>query len=185
MHLYYNAKNQNYSFCISLIMWLTSQIDQTLKQFFESLYMDLRTIVVKFRKGLDPQIQNTIATMPYGRPLDTSPENWYKAAKTIDQNREANEAFQSASRPVFRPTSRSVLPTTTKPPLSGNSVPINLDPRLKKNLPPSTCYRCQKTGHRAPDCPNRYDIRMSSLEELEMEIMVRRDMEKIAELSGD
>ena len=35
--------------------------------------------------------------MPYGRPLDTSPDNWYEAAKTIDQNQEANEAFQSAS----------------------------------------------------------------------------------------
>ena len=67
--------------------------------------MDPRTIVVKFRKGLDPQIQNTIATMPYGRPLDTSPENWYKAAKNIDQNQEANEAFQSASHPVFHPIS--------------------------------------------------------------------------------
>ena len=69
----------------------------------------------------------------------------------------------------------------TKAPLSGNSVPINLDPGLKKSLPPSTCYRCRKTGHRAPDCPDRYDIRTSSLEELEMEIMVRRDMAKIAE----
>ena len=119
--------------------------------------------------------------MPYGRPLDTSPENWYKAAKTIDQNQEANEAFQSASRPVFCPTSRSIPPTTNKAPTLGNSVPVNLDPGFKKNLLPSTCYRCRKTGHKAPDCPDRYDIRTSSLEELKMEIMARRDMAKIVE----
>ena len=114
-------------------------------------------------------------------PWTLPPENWYKAAKTIDQNREANEAFQSASRPVFRPTPRSVPPITTKASLSGNFVPVNLDPGLKKSLLPSTCYRCQKTGHRAPNCPDRHDIRTSSLEELEMEIMVRRDMTTIAE----
>ena len=39
MHLYYRAKFQNSSVCIFLIIWLTSQINQTLKQFFESLYM--------------------------------------------------------------------------------------------------------------------------------------------------
>ena len=156
-------------------------LDKFLELVSEAGYTDPRTIVVKFQKGLDPQIQNTIATMPYGQPLDTSPENWYKAAKTIDQNREANEAFQSASCPVFHPTSHSVPPTTTKAPLLGNSVLVNLDPGLKKNLLPSTCYRCQKTGHRAPNCPDRYNIRTSSLEELEMEIMVRRDMAKIVE----
>ena len=61
-------------------------LDEFLELVSELGYTDPRTIVVKFRKGLDPQIQNMIATMPYGRPLDTSPENWYKAAKTIDQN---------------------------------------------------------------------------------------------------
>ena len=149
----------------------------------EAGYMDPRTIVVKFRKGLDPQIQNTIATMPYGQPLDTSPKNWYKAAKTIDQNREANEAFQSASHPVFHPTPRSIPPIMTKS--SGNFVPVNFDPGLKKSPLPSTCYRCPKTRHRAPNCLDRHDIRTSSLEELKMEIMVRRDMTKIVEPTPD
>ena len=55
-----------------------------------------------------------------------------------------------------------------------------MDVSLKKNLPPPTCYRCHKTRHKAPDCPDKYNIRMSSVEELEMEIMVRRDIMKIA-----
>ena len=61
-------------------------LDEFLELVSEAGYTDPRTVVVKFRKGLDPQIQNSIATMPYGRPLDTSPGDWYKAAKTIDQN---------------------------------------------------------------------------------------------------
>ena len=146
-------------------------LDEFLELVLEAGYMDPRTIVVKFQKGLDPQIQNSISTMPYGRPLDTSPKNWYKAAKTIDQNREANKAFQSASCPVLCPASHPVPSTTVKAPLPGNSTLINIDSGLKKNLFPSTCYRCWKTGHRAPDCPNRYDIRTSSLEELKMEIV--------------
>ena len=89
-------------------------LDEFLELVSEAGYTDPRTIVVKFRKGLDPQIQNSIATMPYGRPLDTSPDNWYKAAKTIDQNCQANEAFQSASRPTPRPISRPASATLVK-----------------------------------------------------------------------
>ena len=62
----------------------------------EAGYADPKTTVVKFWKGLDLQIQNTIATMAYGRPSNTSPENWYKAARTVDQNHAANEAFKTA-----------------------------------------------------------------------------------------
>ena len=122
--------------------------------------------------------------MPYGRPLDTSPGDWYKAAKTIDQNREANEAFQLASHPAPHLVPHSILISLVKT----NPTPVNMDVRLKKNPPPPTCYRCHKTGHKAPDCPDKYDIRMSSVEELEMEIMVRRDtmkIEKTLELEKD
>ena len=114
--------------------------------------------------------------MPYGRPLDTSPGDWYKAAKTIDQNREANKAFQLASHPAPRLVPCSIPISLVKT----NPTPVNMDVRLKKNMPPPpTCYRCHKTRHKAPDCPDKYNIRMSSVEELEMEIMVRRDKAKI------
>ena len=137
--------------------------------------------MVKFQKGLDPQIQSTIATMPYGRSLDTSPKNWYKVAKTIDQNREANEAFQSASCPTLCPASRPVStnPVKTLPYITPTLA--KAETGLKKDPPLPICYRCRKTSHRVLDCPDKYDIRTSSLEELEMEIMVRKDMEKIAE----
>src|SRR6201996_4727689 len=80
----------------------TRSVDDYLDKFVELVaeagYMDQKTTVVKFRKGLEPHIQNTIATMAYGRPFDASPEDWYEAAKNIDQNRAANEAFKSAYR---------------------------------------------------------------------------------------
>ena len=154
-------------------------MDEFLELVSEAGYTDPRTVVVKFRKGLDPQIQNSIATMPYGRPLDTSPSDWYKAAKTIDQNREANEAFQLASHPTPRPVPHSTPTSLVKI----NPTPVNMDTRLKKNSPALTCYRCHKTRHKAPNCPDKYDIRMSSIEELEMEIIVRRDTAKIEKVT--
>jgi len=60
-------------------------------------YTDPWTLVVKFRRGLRLGIQNQIATMPYGRPADTNPDVWYRAARRIDQAHLANEAFQSIS----------------------------------------------------------------------------------------
>jgi len=57
-------------------------------------YMDLQTLVVKFR-GLRLGIQNQITTMLYGRPTNTNSNMWYKAAWRIDQVHLANEAFQS------------------------------------------------------------------------------------------
>ena len=61
-------------------------------------YTDPRTLVVKFRQGLRLDIQNQIATMPYGQPADTDPNAWYRAARRIDQACLANKAFQSVSR---------------------------------------------------------------------------------------
>ena len=60
-------------------------------------YTDPQTLVVKFWRGLRLGIQNQIATMPYGRPADTDPDMWYRAARRIDQACLANEAFQSIS----------------------------------------------------------------------------------------
>jgi len=76
-------------------------------------YTDPRTLVVKFRRGLRLGIQNQIATMPYGRPADTDPDAWYRAAQRIDQVRLANEAFQSisCSAPSAPPKTISAQPS--------------------------------------------------------------------------
>ena len=56
-------------------------------------YTDPRILVVKFWQGLRLEIQNQIATIPYGQPADTNPNVWYRAVRRIDQARLANEAF--------------------------------------------------------------------------------------------
>ena len=165
----------------------TRSVDDYLDEFkdliWDSGYKDPKTIVVKFRRGLSAPIQNAIATMVTGRPSDTDPEGWYSAALLLDQSRAANEAFQASRHP---PTSTSRLPTTSVfrmppslapsiPPLRnshsvptpGNPVPMDIDAAKGKTPLPLTCYRCGQPGHKKPDCPQRFDIRMMSLEEQE------------------
>ena len=62
----------------------------------ESGYSDLKTIVVKFQRGLNPMIVDVVATMASGRPDDLDLDAWYEAAIRIDQNQAANDAFRSA-----------------------------------------------------------------------------------------
>ena len=155
----------------------------------EAGYTDPKTTVVKFWKGLDPQIQNTITMMAYRRPSDTSLENWYKAARarTINQNCAANKAFKMAYQtPISittHPTQPSLFrlpsPVVHTNPTPGNSALVDIDAAQKKNPLLSTCYRCHKVGHKAPDCPLKFDIRELTLEELQMEVMVRMDLAQI------
>ena len=56
----------------------------------EACYTDPKMAVVKFRCGLNPQIQNAVATMVSGRPADNDLSVWYSCARTIDQNRAIN-----------------------------------------------------------------------------------------------
>ena len=52
---------------------------------------------------------------------------------------------------------------------------MDIDAGQKRNPAPPTCYRCHKSGHKAPDCPERFDVRLLTVEELEMELMNRKD----------
>ena len=101
--------------------------------------------------------------MPSGHPSDMVPMDWYTAARTIDQNRATNEAFQSSYR------APSVAPTLSHPatfntvrfqapeqstnhqhaPTPGNPVPMDIDASQKTQPLPFSCYRCGKAGHKA------------------------------------
>ena len=50
----------------------------------DSGYSDPKTIVVKFRRGLNPATADTVATMAAGRLDDLNPEAWYEVAIRID-----------------------------------------------------------------------------------------------------
>jgi len=160
-------------------------VDEYLDEFqdliTEASYSDPKTIVVKFRWGLDTQIQNAIATMPSGRPSDMVPTDWYTAARTIDQNRATNESFQSSyqtlsvaltpSHPAtfktvwFQALERSANHQHTPNP--GNPVPMDIDASWKTQPLPFSCYQCGKAGHKAPDSPTRFDIRELSIDDLQ------------------
>jgi len=125
--------------------------------------------------------------MPYGRPADTDPDAWYRAAWRIDQARLANEAFQSVSRsapsavlktvsarPPPLPMARLPLalppPVTLKPPPTTPSmgVPIDVDvARKARSLPLRGCYQCGDANHVVRDCPHRLDVRQLTTEQQE------------------
>ena len=65
----------------------TQSVDDYLNEFLdlvmESRYTDPKTLVVKFRKGLDPQIKNAGATMTNRCPSNIALTAWYEAARNI------------------------------------------------------------------------------------------------------
>jgi predicted aspartyl protease len=73
----------------------------------ESGYTSPKTIVVKFRRGLNPEIGDTVATMAANRPDDLDPEGWYEAVVRIDQNQAMNAAFRGS---IEAPNANHTLP---------------------------------------------------------------------------
>ena len=43
------------------------------------------------------------------------------------------------------------------------------------------CYRCHQPGHMVSDCPLNFDICTMTIEEIEMELMVKKDMARVRE----
>src|SRR5277367_1686011 len=153
-------------------------------------YFEGAHVVLKFRQGLNPKIQDHVACLTSGRPSDEIPKEWFDAAILCDENRIANEAFRTASRTVSHPetssTTNSVfrrLPTRASnppPPLSRFAPPIASASNPSRYVPPvpsistpsrpkdpSTlvCFRCGQHGHTRPDCPKRFDVRYMDFEE--------------------
>jgi len=163
-------------------------VDDYLDQFrdliYDSGYTNLKTIVVKFRWGLDGRISTALRGMTYGRPLDTDPEAWFRLAVRMDQNRVADEAFHVSHRQPYVPTptanrplaiSRPVLAAPAacfahSNPSLGNPVPMDIDVARKTKATPDTCRCCRKTGHWAKECNLRFDVRYMDTDKIEREL---------------
>jgi hypothetical protein len=148
----------------------------------DSGYTDPKTVVVKFRRGLDRRISNALAGMTTGRPSDTDPEAWFRLAVQMDQNRAADEAFYAPQRstPLALTSSRPGLLSAPKPspaarptyfahatPTPGNPVSMDIDAARRGKTPSDSCRRCGAIGHWAKDCPHRFDVRHMDTDELQ------------------
>jgi hypothetical protein len=152
-------------------------LDQFQDLIDDSGYTDPKTIVVKFRRGLDRRISTALAGMASGRPSDMDPEAWFNLAVLMDQNRAADEAFQASYRqtqaPTSMPTCGSTFPRPPPPrfshitPTPGNPVPMDIDAARKAKALSDACRRCRKIGHWAKDCNLRFDVRYMDTDELE------------------
>jgi hypothetical protein len=150
-------------------------------------YTEALVVVLKFRRGLNPAIQDKIAELGRDRPADNDADAWYAAARRYDQNRLANEAFHMASskrataptssapasRPQpsrfnFAPIAAPIAaprPAPVAQPLS-QGVPMDIDAQ-RARVPPPSCHRCGKPGHFKRECPLQYDIRHMCADEHE------------------
>jgi hypothetical protein len=165
-------------------------------------YTDPIAIVLKFRRVLNPTTQDRIAESGMDRPQDRDFDGWFKAARRLDLNHLANEAFHYASQRCLThfapsPTTHSALPhtpfsflrshppTTTTPaamhaPSRALPPGIPMDIDRTRTLQPlaQTCYCCGKTGHISKECDLHHDVRHMTLDEQDkfiQNIMANRD----------
>jgi len=144
-------------------------VDDYLDQFRDlvedSGYTNKKTLVVKFRRGLDRRITLAIGAMATGRPSNTNPEGWYSLAVQLDQNQATDEAFQASyrspqtlvphsSNPRVGLISAPRVPAASQPvrfahtnPTPGNPVPMDIDAARKAKAINDNCRRCGKPGH--------------------------------------
>jgi hypothetical protein len=166
-------------------------------------YTDPIAIVLKFRHSLNLTTQDRIAESGTDRPQDRDFEGWFKAARCLDLNCLANEAFHYASRrpltqsaptpmthsaPPRNPFSffHSQAPPTAATPAAMHTpsralppgVPMDVDRTRTFKPIAQTCHRCGQTGHISRDCDLCHDVHHMTLDEEDhfiQQIMANRD----------
>ena len=67
-------------------------------------------------------------------------------------------------------------------PTLGNPVPMDINGGRRKTQTSLTCFWCHQPGHTAPNCLLNFNIRSMTIEEVEMELAIKRDMAQVTEL---
>ena len=158
-------------------------------------YTEGTTIVVKFRRGLNPEIQDYVAQMMEGRPADDDIDEWYTAASQCDESHRANAAFRSSIKPMpsahpqIFPTLSPALPVhPPNPPRIPPSAPMDVDAAKRGKVQTIICYRCGETGHLRKDCPHGFDVRFMTEEERAdwiQQLLVSEDLRDVVEREGE
>ena len=126
----------------------------------------------------DPELYS-IANMMEGRPDDDDADGWYAAVSRCDENRTANAAFHSSSRPLMNTRFPSIQTRTSAPPIrptpappvlpsiptSHVPAPMDVDATKRGGVQAMVCYGCGKTGHLRKDCPQGFDVRFMTEDE--------------------
>jgi hypothetical protein len=150
----------------------------------KSGYKDPLVSVIKFRRGLNSSIQDAIATSHEKRPRDDDFSGWCRAARALDQNRMANDAFRGrSSKSSTTSNTFSTIPIKSNPPKpSFNFTPSKPSPFVPTQRPPPpvvpmdvdasrsrpmpvVCHRCGAPGHIARSCPLAFDVRHMTTDE--------------------
>ena len=101
-------------------------------QYFEGAH-----IVMKFRQGLNPRIQDYVTCVTSGQPSDEDPKSWYAAAILCDKNHIANKVFKASSHlaPCIEttPSNRGLL---RRPPMWQ----MNPPPITSQTATASSCF---------------------------------------------
>ena len=102
-------------------------VDEYIDQFEELVmaagYVEGCVIVMKFRKGLDSQLQDHIVEMGVDRPANYDPQGWYEAAQRFNANRAANRMFNATGRHTPPPITANAphafpFPRVAPPPMT-------------------------------------------------------------------
>jgi hypothetical protein len=160
-------------------------VDEFRKMIERARYFEGAHIVMKFRQGLNPKIQDHVTFLTSGRPSDDLPREWYAAAILCDENRITNKAFRSSSHMAPRPEVTVATGSQFRRPLMKL---VNLTPSISRYAPPIAmvsnpslaskvapiratgttplvCFQCGQSGHLQPECPRRFDVWYMDFEE--------------------
>jgi len=161
-------------------------VDDYLDQFrdliYNSGYTDLKTVMVKFRRGLDRRVSTALAGMMYGRPSDMDPEAWFRLA--VGPKPRGRRGFPRLSPTALPFDSVHEPPSGDIPTRPGCTSPAV---RPLKPVPGQSCpdgHRCGTKGQShsrhlpmlrknrtlGEECDLHFDVRYMDTDELEREL---------------